>query len=312
MRLAWNSTELAVEGDSSRRARYRLLQSWYREVVLGARPGTYTPRGRAERPCGSLLHPDDVAANPGLNFLDGRIESYVALRAQEVQDEGGTLEEHRLRHNMLSSMPLCFNLFGMLRAEPNSQLEVVRELFDPDASAVDEIECEWTPRHSDSTIHDRTAFDAAIVTRRADDTRHLIGVETKYTEPFSPTRYGAPDRQRDAGRYRDIHESSGWFDPDAHDSLTSSTTNQLWRNCLLAAAAERSGEFGSARVVVVALADDPTATRAVEATTGAMTDPTRCRSISLERIVATYGRIPALAGWAHRFEQRYLDLTPAR
>lgn len=312
MALTWDDPGLAVDSDSRRRARYRLLQSWYREVVLGARPGTYSPPGREPRPCGSLLHPDDVAARPDLNFLDERIETYVTSRAQQVQAEAGTLEEQRLRHNMLSSMPLCFNLFGMLRAEPDSQLEVVRELFDPEASEVEMIECEWTPRDPASTIHDRTAFDAAIVTRRADGTRHLVGAETKYTEPFSPTRYGAPDRRHDAGRYREIHASSGWFDPDAHDALTSSATNQLWRNCLLAAAAEQSGEFDSAAVVVVALADDRAAARAVQATTGAMIDPARCRSVSLEQIVASCARDPSLADWADRFEQRYLDLAPVR
>ena len=182
-------------------------------------------------------------------------------------------------------------------------------LLDPKATAVEHVECEWTPREPGSTINDRTAFDAAIVTRREDGCRHLIGIETKYTESFSPTRYGAPDRG-DAGKYRSIHESCGWFEPGAERALTGSATNQLWRNCLLAAAAERSGEFDSAEVVVVALADDPGADKALKGVRATMTNPDRCRMLSLERIVDISSTIPALADWARMFDQRYIDLGP--
>jgi hypothetical protein len=278
--------------------------------VLRAEAGIYTPRGRAPRPCGSLLDRDDVSRRRGLNFLDQRVEAYATKRTIEVQTENGTLDEYRLRHNMLSSMPMCFNLFGMIREVPESQLEFVRLLFDPRAMAVELIECEWTPRKPESTINDRSAFDAAVVTRRADGSRHLIGVETKYTESFSSTRYGAQERRTDAGRYRDIHARSGWFYPSTHDELTASPTNQLWRNCLLAAASERAGEFHSAEVVVVALNDDRGAMKAIAGVTAAMTDPTRCRAVSLESIVETSQQIPPLAAWAGEFKRRYLDLGP--
>lgn len=312
MEPAWDAQELTVQSDTSRTARYRRLQSWFREMVLGARPGKYTPRGGDERPCGSLLHPDDVAHRPGLNFLDDRIDAYATERAEQVRGENGTLDAYRLRHNMPSSMPMCFNLFGVVRETPAARLPFMQTLFDPAASDVELVECEWTPREPGSTINDRTAFDTAIVTRRSGGTRHLIGVETKYTERFSPTRYGAPDRPADAGKYRSIHEQSGWFDPAQHDSLTASSTNQLWRNCLLAAAAERSGEFTSAEVVVVSLEDDQGARTAVTRVSAAMTDSSRCRSVPLERIAAESWGIPPLAGWAERFEQRYLDLEPVR
>lgn len=309
MTLRWDAPELQVDKDSSRKARYRLLQSWYREEILHARPGVYTPRGRPDRPCGSLLHPDEVAARPGLNFLHPKVATYATSRAAEVRTHNGTLEEGRLRHNMLSSMPLCFNLFGMIRETPEARLPFVQQLFDPTAIHVEMVECEWTPRHPDSTINDRTAFDAAIVVRREGGTSHLIGVETKYTEPFSRKPYGADDR-KDAGRYRIVHAGCGWFTPESHDRLTASSTNQLWRNCLLAAAAERSGEFASATVVVVALADDRGAADAISGITEAMTDPSRCRMVSFEEIVDVSRTIPSLAEWADEFDRRYLDLAP--
>jgi len=138
---------------------------------------------------------------------------------------------------------------------------------------------------------------------------HLVGVETKYTEPFSRTRYGAADR-KDAGRYRTVLDGCGWFTPESHDRLTASSTNQLWRNCLLAAAAERSGEFASASVVVVALKDDRSAAYAISGIIQSMTEPSRCRMVWLEKIVDVSRTIPSLAEWADEFDRRYLDLAP--
>jgi len=130
MTLRWDAPELQVDSDSSRTARYRLLQSWYREEILHARPGVHTSRGPPDRPCGSLLHLDEVTARPGLNFLDPKVATYATSRTAEVQSHNGTLEEGRLRHNMLSSMPLCLNLFGMIREMPEARLPFVQQLFD--------------------------------------------------------------------------------------------------------------------------------------------------------------------------------------
>src|SRR4029453_14672485 len=102
-RPAWNDPSLRVASDSRRRAQYRALQSWYRETELHARPG----RHWSGRLVGSLLPAELERA--GLNFLDEEIAGYAEQRAAEVVREGGTLDRNRLRRNMLSSMPLCFN-----------------------------------------------------------------------------------------------------------------------------------------------------------------------------------------------------------
>jgi hypothetical protein len=105
-----------------------------------------------------------------------------------------------------------------------------------------------------------------------------------------------------------VHVSSGWFDPSSHDRLTASTTNQLWRNCLLVAAAERAGEVDSADLAVVALGDDPGAIKAIAGVTEAMTDPSRCRLVSLEHVVCVSEKVPQLTKWSNEFKRRYLDL----
>jgi hypothetical protein len=302
--LSWNDPALQVRSDAARTARYRLLQSWYREHVLHVGYGTYRVRG-VVRPCGSLLDPDAVAERPGLNLLSARAAEYARQRSAEVVAAGGTLEVGRLRHNMLSSMPLCFSIFGELRGSGDRRIGLVRSLFDPFAVAVDAIECELTP--DTDVLGDRTAFDAMVVTRRDDGSRHLIGIETKYTERFSQTPYLAD-------RYLDVHLASGWFRDGSERSLVPAATNQLWRNTLLAAACEQLGELGlsSAAVCVVALADDRGAATALAGVRASLVDPdARCRFVSIESIEA---HAKAADGewraWAEGLGRRYVVLTP--
>ena len=45
MQLSWSDPRLSVASDSRRTARYRLLQSWYREQVITADYGEYRVNG---------------------------------------------------------------------------------------------------------------------------------------------------------------------------------------------------------------------------------------------------------------------------
>ena len=56
MQLSWSDPRLSVASDSRQTARYRLLQSWYREQVLEADYGEYCAKV-GSRPLGSLLAP---------------------------------------------------------------------------------------------------------------------------------------------------------------------------------------------------------------------------------------------------------------
>lgn len=60
---------------------------------------------------------------------------------------------------------------------------------------------------------------------------------------------------------------------------------------------------------MVALADDRGAAVAISGITEAMTDPSRCRLVSLEEIVDVSRTITSLAEWTDEFDRRYLDLS---
>src|SRR4051812_4785814 len=125
MQLSWSDPRLSVASDSRRTARYRLLQSWYREQVLTADYGEYCAAG-ASRPLGSLLAVQDVVARPWLNFLTPAASTYALDRARIVQASGGTIDKAQLARNMLSSLPMSFSIFGELRSAPDRGLDVVR------------------------------------------------------------------------------------------------------------------------------------------------------------------------------------------
>ena len=296
--MEWDSPDLFPTHEPARVATYRRLQSWYREQVLGAKAGTF----RGHEALGSYLDVAEVTANPRLNFLSDAALVHAEERIGAVSREGGSLDPVRLRHNMLSSMPLCFNLFGTMRAEP-AFLHVFQELFDPEATEITDIVCEWAPQPTSDFLGDRTAFDAVIFYETIEGER-FCGIETKYTESFSVTEYDNPT-------YASVTRDSGWFtDPDeAVKTLVHRRSNQLWRNVLLAAAIERHGSRGSGRVAVVCLADDPGALAATAAVSSALKDQERLKLVSMESIVDGAAKHPGLAPWAREFRRRYISTS---
>lgn len=218
------------------------------------------------------------------------------------------MEPQRLFHNMLSSMPMCFNLFGAMREEP-AFLLVFKQLFDPRATAITDIVCEWAPTDPGARLGDRTAFDAIVLYETADGAA-FCGIETKYTEPFSHRAY----EPTSSNRYREVTHESGWFATPASalESLQQSSANQLWRNTMLAARVDQHGSYGRGSLAVVALGDDPGVAKARKVVTSSLTDThiDRLRFVSLEDILrVTEELAPALSWWATSFRRRYLDLS---
>lgn len=292
---AWNDPALAVASDDSWKARYRRLQSWYRTEKLGAAPG---PSG-TQALVGSMLAEHAVLANPSLNFFDERVAAYAETRAAQVKASDGTLDLYRLRHNMLSSMPLCFNIFGFLRDHRQDSAPVLAHALNLPIHAIDEIEVEWAPPR-DQHLGDRTAFDAFVSYRTADQRKGFVGIETKYTEPFSATEY-------DCDAYRALTRPPVFKD-GAADRLVGRATNQLWRNLLLALSVRAKGGFDLAHVAVFSCYGDSKARAAVEGVRRELADPDAwVRAASFEDVISGFAAHPSTASWAAWFRERYLD-----
>ena len=302
--LAWDVPGMLPASDSRRTAKFRRLQSWYRAVQLGAPAGKFMKHQQL----GSWLHADAVAEQRDLNFLHPAAYEHAERRSKQVQEEGGSLEPKRLFHNMLSSMPLCFNLFGAMRGE-DAFLLVFQRLFDVRATAMVDIVCEWTPPDRDAQLGDRTAFDAVVLYETAEGPA-FCGIETKYTEPFSRKAY-AP---KPSNRYLEVTHDSGWFASPATDlgTLQSASANQLWRNTMLAARLDQYASHGQGSLGVVALAGDPGVQKARTLLSPTLSEShtERVHYVTLEDLLEVTDELaPDLAWWANSFRRRYIDYS---
>ncbi|MCY4109051.1 MAG: hypothetical protein OXG11_08495 [Chloroflexi bacterium] len=300
--VRWDDPSLAVKSDTNWRADYRRLQSWYRDKVLAVRPG----EGHGGILLGSMLPREAVAKRPRLNFLSDEITDYALTRAEEVKSEGGTLERDRLLRNMLSSMPLCFNLFGALREWPDAAARALSTTLDLDVARVFNIVVEWAPDPK-LHLHDRTAFDAIVRYVTTDGRPAFLGIETKYTERFSPERYCTD-------RYVELTESpEAGFKNGAWERLKGSATNQLWRNALLAHSLRSTSEYDRGHVVVISCEDDSAAEKAIAGLSAELHKPASLlRSTPYEALIDVLVCMPESACWAKKFRRRYLDLSQVR
>jgi hypothetical protein len=292
---AWDSDMLRVKSEPMLRANYRLLQSWYRQTVLLAPAGRYR---------GNQISPEWLSDHPNANFLTKEVIDYVTHRVPEVLALGGAIEETRLKGNLLSSQPLCFNLFGHLRAFPEHAATVLAATFDLDIEKIETIEVEWAP---DPSLHlgDKTAFDAFVQYMTSSGTRGFIGVETKYTENFTQREYDRPE-------YRRVTDDpASGFKPGAAEVLKAKSANQLWRNALLVASVRKLEGFDHGHVAVLACKDDRSLTGAVRRSEAQLKDPRSLLRVgNFQKLIAEADKIPALAEWSAAFRKRYLDLTP--
>jgi hypothetical protein len=86
----------------------RFHQSWYRKYVLNLPPGQ-NPAARGEL-YGNMLRAED--GDRGFNFLS---EAIYQRAIERLKQGRGAVEPYRLLNNMLSSQPMCFNLFAPLK-----------------------------------------------------------------------------------------------------------------------------------------------------------------------------------------------------
>src|SRR4051794_2672800 len=136
----------------------------------------------------------------------------------------------------MSSQPLCFNIFGQLAAQPES---AARVRCPSPSRGPSPCRSRGSMRFSSSMhlqlpgrrLGDKTSFDVRAIHAPG---RGFLGVATKYTEPFS-----APEYESEA-YLQATNDPEGWFSSGAADIAKETSTNQLWRNCLLAQLTEQT------------------------------------------------------------------------
>jgi hypothetical protein len=209
-------------GDKPFTKRMRFKQSNYRANVLKL-PCGYGPTKTSTSKYGNML--TDAGANQGANFLSPKIFEVVKER---VRQGHGAIDDFRLFRNMLSSQPLCFNLFGLMKNDLELATAFWKNHFPDTIEEVIKVEFEYAPQPASEYLNDRTAFDAYFEYFTKEANHGIIGVEVKFTEPFSQKVY-------DTSHYRELVETPGSpWKKQSWAELSDIRWNQLWRDHLLA------------------------------------------------------------------------------
>lgn len=222
-----------------REARYR--QACWREsknLAVGSHANSSRgiENGGPERILnGSRL--DEVAAAKGLNFLSPAIRSAVDARLAARQDRE-TLDVARLRGDLLSSMPMCFNLFGELTSDQERATRAAQLMMPTAKQGSVEVIFEWSPgRGSHEFTRDGTAFDVALLVGDPGGARQVIGIETKYHEHSIRESVPKPEQRErhesQTAHYIGIAERSGRFRQGWKNEVLDTDLRQIWRDHLL-------------------------------------------------------------------------------
>ena len=168
---------LPVESDSLFQRRLRQLQSIWRDESLhpiGAHGGAGL---------GSSLEMP-FAEESLANYLTPTIRSVVRSEViDKAHSQRKLYSRPRIFNDLLSSQPLCFNLFGELKANLEVASAVGRDLWPDRVTEVTSIEFEWSPGRGDARyLGNRSAFDVVIFHNTPRDGNGFIGIEVKYHE----------------------------------------------------------------------------------------------------------------------------------
>jgi hypothetical protein len=222
-------------------ARMRFHQSWYRSEVLKVHYGT-GPRPSNITWYGNMLTLAD--GEHGLNFLTPHI---FEITKRRLAMRKGIIDPFRLFCNMLSSQPMCFNLFGPLVDNLELATQLVQVILPGEIQTVSKVEFEYAPEPARDYLNDRTAFDAFISFTGTNNWPGFIGIETKLVEAFSTKVYNNLLYKRWTE-----HTLSPW-PAEARTHLQSIEINQLWRDHMLAVAMQLApgSSYGLGRFLLV-------------------------------------------------------------
>lgn len=270
---------------SRERNRQRFHQGWWRSFVLCEPAGPHPVRP-GESVCSML----DNGTASGHNLIDAAAHAAAASTlAVRGRESGGKIDERRLYNNLLSSQPLVFNFFGRLKQDLVLATQLVRALV-PDVEEVTDVLFEFAP----AGWIDNSAFDVALVVR-ARGQKGLLGLECKFTEPFSPTPYWK-------AAYGDIARASGAF-AAAIETCASPRFNQLFRNQLIAEHLVLTGEYSFRMTGLFCHHDDAAATGTGAAFRELLQDGTSFYVITFARFLEAVQRLPLT------WEQREWSMT---
>jgi len=287
-----------VESDGSgfRRAA-RTLQSLWRDhsnLPMGEHNG---------RPLGSRL-PVEIAERELVNYLTPGIQSIVREELAATTDSQ-LFSKPRIYNDLLSSQPLCFNLFGELKLDLGLATSVLGMLSPGLISKATNIRFEYSPgRSSAKYTGDRSAFDVFVEYDAVNGGRGFLGIEVKYHESLQEP--AAVHRRR----YDEVAAMMGCFNKDKLSILHLAPLQQFWRDHLLAGSMICDGEPGytEGKFIVLFPAANLFCRSAVQKYRECLNNSATFDAWTLEEFVGKLS-LATSAPWVEEFRKRYLDFS---
>lgn len=279
------------------RRKARVLQSIWREE-RGYPTGLH--RGR---PLGSRLEMP-WARETLNNYLTDTIRAVVRHEVIDSSRSAGKLYARpRIFNDLLSSQPLCFNLFAELQQDLDLASAVFRKLTAGRSAEVTDIDFEHSPGRGDLRYTgDSSAFDVYVTFTTPEGGRGFVGIEVKYHENLQ----GRPARHRT--RYDDVAEAMGCFRPEASSRLRQQPLQQIWRDHLLAGAHLQADDFADGLFAFLYPQDNSHCSKAIEAYRGCLSNELTLAVWTLESVLEIIRQYTA-ADWSSHFFDRYLNFA---
>ena len=225
------------------RSAARLLQALWRED-RDLPIGSYVNEGGKRRKLGSRI--SEPAGRGGGNFLTPEI-AHIARRETAYRAISALIDAERLATNLLSSMPLTFDLLAPWGHALERASGYLIELLPAFTGAALQVLFEHSPGHGNSKFTgDYTAFDALIRYTDFHGCNGFVAFEIKYSENM---REPMPELKP---RYDELSDASGLFiDPNAA-ALRTNPLQQFWREHVLAQSMIDHGLYDEGYLVTIA------------------------------------------------------------
>jgi hypothetical protein len=282
------------------RAAARLLQGLWRED-RGLPIGSHLGEDGKRRKLGSRI--SEAAGRAGGNFLTPEI-AHSARRETAYREVGALIDQKRLATNLLSSMPLTFNLLAPWGHALERASSYLIELLPAFTGAARQLLFEHSPgRGNPRFTGDNTAFDALIRYSDGQGRNGFVAFEIKYSESM---REPMPELKP---RHAELSDTSNLFTDPAAAALRTSPLQQFWREHLLAQSMIANGLYDEGYLVTIAPALNYHVQDAAEAYQAHLREPgdgeVRFVNLTLEHVIETIRLSDA--EHAEALHRRYCD-----
>ena len=173
----------------------------------------------------------DIAKAEKVNFMTNNIKKLISEKILEIRSKRGLVGEPRIWNNLLSSQPLCFNLFGELHYDLDLATKFFQKLFPNKVSLVTKVDFEFSSKRYNP---DNSAFDV-YVEYLHNDKKYFFGIEVKYQEDLlEETKTKAAENfAKHKAEYVKLTDDSKFFKTNAIEKLQHAPIAQMWRDHLL-------------------------------------------------------------------------------